>query len=528
MTAASGSGYTFTNWTENGTVQSVSPTYTFTVAADRNLVANFITNPIVYTVAASAGTNGSINPSGPITVVQGGSMTFTAMPASNYLVQQWLLNGKVAQTGGATYTLGNVISSNAVVVRFVINPNSQLSVLVSGNGSVSPANLGGGMLTVGKSYSLRASAGMGCVFSNWVSNGLVVGTGPNYTFTMSRGLVLQANFVSNPFIPVAGVYQGLFYATNNVAPESSGACNVTVGSNGTYTAKMQLGGQSYTFAGQFPLTRQSSNTIARTGFSPLTVELQLGLSSGGLTGQVSDGQWTTELIADAVPFSNANPAPQAGKYILVIPGVDNSTTQPGGDGYGSATVDSLGNVSCSGVLADGTSFTTAAMLTGAGQWPFYASLYGGQGSIIGWLNFATNGDLGGQLEWFKEPQSTAKYYPAGFTNSPAVIGSVYTYSNGAPVLQFTYGQISLTGGNLAQSFTNQIEIGANGQITDLTTNKVALNLTASSGLLTGSVFDAATGKAISVNLIVLQNQQTAAGFFLGSSQSGKAILTPTP
>ena len=34
---------------------------------------------------------------------------------------------------------------------------------------------------------------------------------------MQPDLVLQANFVTNPFSPVAGTYQGLFYDTNNVA-----------------------------------------------------------------------------------------------------------------------------------------------------------------------------------------------------------------------------------------------------------------------------------------------------------------------
>ena len=98
VTATADTGYTFTNWTENGTVQSTAPSYTFTLAANRNLVANFTTNPIVYTVTPSAGTNGSISPNGPQTVVKGSSVAFTATPASNYLVQQWLVNGKVAQT----------------------------------------------------------------------------------------------------------------------------------------------------------------------------------------------------------------------------------------------------------------------------------------------------------------------------------------------------------------------------------------------------------------------------------------------
>jgi len=527
VTATANSGYTFTNWTEKGTVQSTAPSYTFTLAANRNLVANFTTNPIVYTVTPSAGTNGIISPSGPQEVVRGGSVAFTATPASNYLVQQWLVNGKLAQTGGATYTLHSVTNTNAVAVTFVINPSSQLSVLVTGNGTMT-TNLDGQMLVVGKSYTLTASAGRGWVIANWVSNGVVVAATPSYTFFMSRNLVLQANFVTNPFIPVAGTYQGLFYVTNNVAPQSSGAFSAIVTSNGTFTAKLQLGSLSYAFAGQFSLTGQSSISIARPGLSRLTLQLQLGLLDGTLTGQVSDGHWTAELMADPVTYSKASPAPQAGKYTLVIPGIDNSSTQPGGDGVGSATVDVAGNVSFSGVLADGTSFTSAARVTSQGQWPFYAPLYAGKGSIIGWLTFGTNGDISGQVQWVKPAQPTTPYYRAGFTNTTGAVGSVYRLTNNQPVLGFTYGQVFLARGNLPASFTDQIEFGNQNQIVDLTDKKPALSLTTSTGLLTGSIVDSLTGKLISVKLVVLQNQQVAAGFFLGSSQSGKVILSPVP
>ena len=44
LTATPNEGYTFSNWTENGEVVSVNATYTFTVNADRTLVANFTSN----------------------------------------------------------------------------------------------------------------------------------------------------------------------------------------------------------------------------------------------------------------------------------------------------------------------------------------------------------------------------------------------------------------------------------------------------------------------------------------------------
>jgi hypothetical protein len=41
VTATANNGYTFAHWTENGVVVSAAASYTFTLAANRTLVANF-------------------------------------------------------------------------------------------------------------------------------------------------------------------------------------------------------------------------------------------------------------------------------------------------------------------------------------------------------------------------------------------------------------------------------------------------------------------------------------------------------
>jgi hypothetical protein len=60
----------------------------------------------------------------------------------------------------------------------------------------------------------------------------------------------------------------------------------------------------------------------------------------------------------------------------------------------------------------------------------------------------------------------------------------------------------------------------------LVTNK--LTVRTSSGLFHGSVINPETGKPITVNGIVLQNQNFGAGFFLGTNQSGSVLLSPAP
>jgi len=42
VTATANSGYAFTNWTESGNIVSTNASYTFTISANRNLIANFL------------------------------------------------------------------------------------------------------------------------------------------------------------------------------------------------------------------------------------------------------------------------------------------------------------------------------------------------------------------------------------------------------------------------------------------------------------------------------------------------------
>jgi hypothetical protein len=193
-------------------------------------------------------------------------------------------------------------------------------------------------------------------------------------------------------------------------------------------------------------------------------------------------------------------------------------------GFGAATIKASGLVSFSGSLGDGTPFTSSSTMSGQGQWPFYVSLYGGKGSILGWLSITNNDDVGGEISWFKLPQQSSKLYPGGFTNSTEAVGSSYHYTNGLPVLGFTEGSLSLIDGDLPQSITYQVGLGP--QILAVEPGAAKLTCTTSSGLFKGSVMNPATGKLISVNGIVLQNQNLAAGYFLGTNQSGSVVISP--
>ncbi len=72
----------------------------------------------LFIVNASAGSNGSISPSGPQFASSGCSITFTATPDSGYGVNEWRVDGNLVQAGGASYQLNNITSDQTVSVSF--------------------------------------------------------------------------------------------------------------------------------------------------------------------------------------------------------------------------------------------------------------------------------------------------------------------------------------------------------------------------------------------------------------------------
>jgi hypothetical protein len=459
---------------------------------------------------------------------------------TNYAVPLSVIFGNPSVLiGDNQNTITNSISSATMPV--VDNTTINFALLVSStngtpNGTLSPKR-SVQSYEAGKTYTVTATANKGWLFATWASNGVQVSTVPKYTFTVANNLTLQADFIPNPI--KATTYHGLFQVSTNVAQNSSGSFTATVSSTGAFSAKIRLEPQNYSYSGQFSVTNllAPSKTIKILGGKDsITVQLVLDLTSNiPIYGTISNENWIAQLEADPVTYSTTNHAPQAGKYTLLIPGgTTNSSTQPGGNGFASVTVSDLGSISLSGILGDGTTFTSTSIVStnvsaSQAECPFYVSLYNGKGSIFGWFIFTNNGITNGLIptSWFKLAQSTSKLYPNGFTNDAIVTGSLYT--NNLSNLGFTSSQLSLTlaNGNLPQSLSDQLTL-ASITATDPDNKKNKLTFKAASGLFTGSVINTNTGKPILVSGVVLQNQNVGAGYFLNSPESGNVLLSPAP
>ena len=90
--------------------------YTFTgVAANHTIAASFSIN--TYTITVSAGSNGSVTPSGSVVVNHGETPTFTATGASNFHLGALLIDG-VSVNPVSPYTFAPVTANHTLAARF--------------------------------------------------------------------------------------------------------------------------------------------------------------------------------------------------------------------------------------------------------------------------------------------------------------------------------------------------------------------------------------------------------------------------
>lgn len=74
--------------------------------------------PLQSVITASAGTGGSVSPSGEVEVVDGEAQEFTATPSAGYQVNQWLVDGAVVHEGGLSHTLRDISDDMTIAVTF--------------------------------------------------------------------------------------------------------------------------------------------------------------------------------------------------------------------------------------------------------------------------------------------------------------------------------------------------------------------------------------------------------------------------
>jgi hypothetical protein len=161
------------------------------------------------------------------------------------------------------------------------------------------------------------------------------------------------------------------------------------------------------------------------------------------------------------------------------------------------------------------------VLSKNGIWPLYSSLYGGSGSLIGWLQVTNgNSDIGGSAVWIV-PANQSALFKNGLTNELKAAGSSLANPSAA-----SSSTIILSAPQFASPLTNNVIIsGKSGQSQD---NSLTLSLDVKNGLFSGSVVDPNSSQTLSFQGALLEKSGTGGGFFLNANrdQGGKVYLAP--
>jgi hypothetical protein len=184
-----------------------------------------------------------------------------------------------------------------------------------------------------------------------------------------------------------GNFVGLFYPFWNPTIDNSGYFSAKAAKGGAISGVLRMAGQRYPFSGRFSPAGTFSCSVPREGTNNVYISFQA--FPGSWWGSVSNNTWVADLSAYRTPvvagrFGRLRSAFIPGKYRMSISGSEDPLLAPTNNGTGTIKVTTSDVVHLSGTLADGTKFSQATFRCGT-QVPFYTSLYGGQGAVLGWI-----------------------------------------------------------------------------------------------------------------------------------------------
>ena len=194
IVATANDGYTFINWTKNGTVVSTNPTYNFTVTEDASYVASFELNNYTITATANPVEGGTVTGAG--TYNHGATATLTATDNLGYTFINWTKDGTIVSIN-PTYSF-TVTESASYVANFELK---SYTITATANPIEGGTVTGAGTYNYGSTCTLTATSNTGYTFLNWTKNGRVVSTDPTYSFTVYRNASYVANFEAEVGLP---------------------------------------------------------------------------------------------------------------------------------------------------------------------------------------------------------------------------------------------------------------------------------------------------------------------------------------
>ncbi len=181
-----------------------------------------------YTITATAGDNGSISPSGSVTIEEGTDQAFSVTADEGYEIEDLIVDD-VSQGALETYTFTDVTDDHTITATFAVKTYS-ISATSGANGSVSP--VGTATVEYGGSATYTITPDSGYSISDVVVDGVSQGAIESYTFSnIADDHSIEATFEYNGV--VGFTVSASAGAGGSISP--SGEIDVNSGDSQTFT-----------------------------------------------------------------------------------------------------------------------------------------------------------------------------------------------------------------------------------------------------------------------------------------------------
>ncbi len=288
--------------------------------------------PTAYTITASAGSNGSISPSGAVSVNSGSNQSFAITPATGYHVAGVLVDG--SSVGAVSnYTFNNVTTTHTISATFAINTYT-LTYTAGANGTLT----GTASQTVNYNTSgtaVTAVANTGYHFVSW-SDGKTAN--PRTDSSVTANVAVTANFAINTYT--------LSY-TAGANGTLTGTVSQTVNYNASGTAVTAVPNTGYHFVNWSdgktanPRTDASvtANVNVTANFAANTVTNYTLTYTAGANGSISGT--ASQTVASGGSGTAVTAVPNTGYHF--VDWSDSSTANPRTDSNVTASISVTAN-----------------------------------------------------------------------------------------------------------------------------------------------------------------------------------------
>jgi hypothetical protein len=253
ITIAPDVGYRVADVVVDGVSVGSVASYPFTgVTAGHSIYAVFA--PFFRTITAAAGPNGTITPSGAVSIPTGSDATFAIIPSTGYHVSNVTVDG--IQMGAiSTYTFSAVTADHSIAAAFTVNTYAIFSS-AGPHGRVLPS--GSTVVSHGGSQSLAIIPDAGAHIVDVLVDGMSAGPVTSYTFDAVTGPhTISALFEVNVYrvTASAGAHGGIAPGSDIKVSHGDAVSVLMIPETGYHVDSVEIDGipvgavSAYTFSG---------------------------------------------------------------------------------------------------------------------------------------------------------------------------------------------------------------------------------------------------------------------------------------